>query len=311
MPKRNWSFVQLILLCSDKNIERFINLYCLSVGMVNIPNIVYAKDLANTFMANRLQRHPGPYEIGFFWKEDINKIFPGITGLIVPPTSAPIYGEMNESETWLLQHIVAWQQPKVMVEIGTLYGRSTAIMAKNSPLDARILTVDLPIKARQIYIPPYSTDTPFVEEDTNRIGEKYREIKEKGKIRKKFQNATKPAFKKTLDDFLDGKTIDFALIDAAHDYGTTKTLFEVVYNRLSPGGIIMTDDYAKLNTHIGVTRYFSNRAEELVFYWFNPSKMGGNKKPVPAMNQGDPRQSAIFFINLPEAHVPWQKRGAK
>ena len=277
--------------------------------MVNTPSIVYAKDFANTFMANRLQRHPGPYEIGVCWRDDINKIFPGITEVKVAPASSPKYGEMNESETWLLEHIVAWQQPKVMVDIGTLYGRSTNIMGKNSPENTRILTVDLPHEARQEYAPPYSTDIPFVEPDTERIGERFKGSIEREKITQVLQNATSPAFKKTLDDFLAGETIDFALIDAAHDYGTTKKLFELVYSRLSPGGTILSDDYAKLNTHIGVTRYFSNLAEKLVFYWFNPSEMGENKKPVPAMNQGDPRQSAIFFINLPRAKVPWQKRG--
>ena len=277
--------------------------------MVKTPNITYAKDFVNPYMGSR-KRHPGPYEIGLSWKGDINKIFPGITTVDVATTSNPVYGDMNESETWLLGHIVAWQQPNVLVEMGTFHGRSTDIMAKNSPLDARILTVDLPEEARQNYKPPYSTDEPFVEPDTSKIGERFKESSQAGKITLDYQNASKPEFLKTLDDFLGGKTIDFALIDAAHDYDTTKKLFNITYSRLSPGGIIMADDYGKISTHVGVTRYFSEQAEELVFYWFNPIEIVvTGKKPVPVMNKVDPRQSAIFFINLPEAKVPWQERG--
>lgn len=61
------------------------------------------------------------------------------------------------------------------------------------------------------------------------------------------------------------------------------------------GGVVVTDDYNKLSTHVGVTSFFANKAREqgIVFYWFNPIP--------PPYDFRDPRQSAVFFINLPEA----------
>lgn len=261
------------------------------------PNILPPTELSNKVLAERFIRHPGPYMIGDCWQEDLDKIFPEIMKIPydVSKVGQPTYGEMNESETELLFRIVFWLKPSNLVEYGTLYGRGTKIMSENSPQDARILTVDLKDEERLAGETPYSTDMVFAKLNEMPVGAKYQNSPSTPKIKQERMNATSPEFARTLDDFLKGETIDFALIDAAHDYDTTKALFELSLPRMSHGGVIMTDDYAKLPTHVGVTRYFAEAADTqgLLLYHFNPL-------PIP---QGvkETRQSGLFFINSPEA----------
>ena len=206
------------------------------------PNILPPTELSDKVLAERFGRHPGPYMIGDSWQEDLDKIFPGIMKIPfdVSKIGQPTYGEMNESETELSFRLVSWLEPRTLVEYGTLYGRGTKIMAENSPQNARILTVDLPDEQRASGEPRYSSDTIFMRLNEVPVGSKYRDSPTSHKVKQVRMDTTSPEFARTLDDFLKGETIDFALIDAAHDYDTTKALFELSLPRMSRGGIIMT-----------------------------------------------------------------------
>lgn len=258
------------------------------------PNILNPTKLANAKLAQRYARHPGPYAITDGWQDDLNKLFPGIMDIHfdIDAVGRPAYGEMNESETELLYRIVKWLEPKVLVELGTFKGRSTRIMAEQSPLDARVLTVDLP--AEHNFKHPYSTDPVFTELASPGSG--YNGSPAEGKITQLRMDATSDDFLAELDRFRGDKHIDFALIDAAHDYYTTKRLFERIYPRMSKGGVIFTDDYNKLTTHVGVTEFFAEkaRADGFVFYHFKPSPS----------NAKDP--SAMIFLNVDGAVRDWR-----
>lgn len=272
------------------------------------PKILQPNELSDKVLADRYVRHPGPYQIGNEWQSDLDKIFPGTMKIKCDPTSYGITekGELGPSETELLIRAVKWLEPLILVEFGTGYGRSTRIMAENSPHNARVLTVDLPDEVRETIETPYSTDLLYVRMKQHEIGEKYKNSKYANKILQVRADATSPEFTKTLDDFLDGKKIDLALIDAAHDYDTTKTLFELALPRIREGGVIINDDYSRLSTHVGVTRFFAEKAHEegFLFYWFNPT-------PYDHILERDPRQTALLFLNLPEAKNRDWRAGVK
>ena len=252
--------------------------------------------LTDKVLAERYRRHPGPYRIG---RDDLNGIFPGILSIPYDPHQYGVseYGEINESETELLTHVVKWLESRILVEFGTLYGRSTRIMAEQSPNSARILTVDLPDNERQSRAPIYTTDEVFIRLREHAVGEKYRGSPAATKVIQLRMDATSKEFAESLDELLRGSTIDFALIDAAHDYYTTKTLFEeVALPRMSQDGVIMTDDYGVRSwTHIGVTEFFATKARQdgFLFYHYYPN-FG---EPVNISKQ----PSAIVFVNLPQA----------
>ena len=301
---------------------------------MKIPQILPPTELSDRVLAERYVRHPGPYAIAKGWQQDLEKIFPGIMNTPYDQTQfEDVYGQLGPSETELLHRVVSWLNPKVLVEYGTAYGRSTRAMTELSPKDARILTVDLPDKERADIQTPYSTDTAFVRMRELQIGEKYKDSPEAYKVNQVRTNilsdetldliasaslpvlnaefkkmlkegkVIRKSFVETLDAFLNAQTIDFAFIDAAHDYFTTAALFELNLLRLSAVGVILTDDYNKPSTHIGVSEYFATKAREegFVFYHFNPT-------PQP-MEFRDPRQGGIIFLNLPEAkNREWRAR---
>jgi len=262
---------------------------------MNKATILNPTQLSNEKLAKIYERHPGPYVITTGWKTDLEKIFPGIMeiGFDIDKVGRPHYGDINESETELLYRIVNWLQPKNLVEFGTFDGRSTRIMAEQSPLDARVLTVDLP--EDNGFIHPYTSDSIFSE--LAKPGSRYEGSSATGKIKQVLMDATSFNFKKELDTFLDGKSIDFALVDAAHDYYTTKYLWELAFSKLNPGGVILSDDYGKIASHIGVTEFFATKAREdgFLFYHFKP-------EPKEAK---DP--SGVFFVNVYGAIRNWKK----
>lgn len=263
---------------------------------MKLPRLLCPTDLSHTKLASRYARHPGPYAITEGWQNDLERIFPGIMGIKFSESDVPSaeYGEMNQSETELIYRIVTWLEPLALVELGTFYGRSTRIMAEQSPATARVLTVDLPEGENPAVC---STDGIFAELAWKNVGRAYMDSNSKGKITQLRMDAASSEFEQCLDSFLDGGSIDFALIDAAHDYCTTSRLFGMMHKRMSPGGVIIADDYNKLVTHVGVTECFAEKAREegFLFYYF---------KPFPS-NAKDP--SALFFVNLEGAVRDWRK----
>lgn len=225
----------------------------------------------------RYREHPGPYAIQYGGRTMKDKglfdIFPGMEDIPYDPDEFPLpaYGDMNGTEREVLVRILQWMQPKIIVEYGTNKGRSTSIMVAKSPEDAQILTVDLPDEERGLNAnPPYSTDTAFMDGE---VGLHYKGTAYENKITQVRMDATTPKFAEELRRWLGRRRIDFALIDAAHDYETTRDLFLQAWDRMSPGGVILTDDYGKMRTHVGCTEALTElaRRKDICFYWFNPA----------------------------------------
>ncbi len=259
--------------------------------------------IANTDLAQRYACHPGPYAIEL---ADLVRIFPGMEEQHYNPSEFPHpeYGDMNGTETEVLARILRWLEPKVLVEYGTLYGRSSGIMAMCSPDNARILTVDLPDEHRDnpAYQSRWSTDDPFLHGSLHPVGWHHQFLSpvQRAKITQQRMNATSIQFEKGLDTWLDGEHIDFALVDAAHDYYTTKQLFEQAFLRLRYGGVIMTDDYGnKAATHIGITEYFASIAREhdIKLYWYSPFPLPSDEVHKKA---GYKAPSALVYVDIPK-----------
>jgi len=261
---------------------------------MNTPNLLQPTEFSNPGLAERFEKFPGPYAITGTpeqWKEDMENIFPGIMDIEMPEFSAPAYGEMNESERELVYRIATWQQPKVVVEFGTFHGTTTKMLAEQTPSNTEILTVDLPegYDINQLC----STDRPFYHPD--KVGENFANIPERSKIKQYRMDATSRDFETDLDFFLNGRTIDLALVDAAHDYETTFALFHMAFDRMSEGGIIVNDDYNKVVTQVGVTNFFTEMANEegYLLYYFKPDF---GKDP-----------SAVFHLNVPGSVRDWKQ----
>jgi len=239
----------------------------------------------------KFEQHPGPFRIGL---RDLYAIFPGMedSGFGMSKYPDAVYGETNTTETYLIGSVTRWLEPRVVVEIGTFRGRSTRIMAEESPEYARVLTVDLPDEERQTRIPPNTSDLPFLRSGV--VGEAYSDSRARTKITQVRMDATSSEFAQELERFLSGDTIDLALIDPAHDYDTTRDSFDAVLWRMSPGGVVLFDDYDKIRSHVGPTLLALERAvkDGYLFYHFSPDQ-GELSFPI------SDRPSGMIHLNLP------------
>ena len=145
------------------------------------------------------------------------------------------------------------EDPRILLEIGTATGRTTALMATNAP-GATVYTVNIPPEevaegGRNVSYAPTREE----------IGRYYRE-KGLGNVRQIFAN--------TLRWEPDFSPIDVAFIDGCHDadfvYGDTKKVLE----KSRPGTIVLWHDFSPGLAHVyawimevclGVERLYRDR----------------------------------------------------
>lgn len=138
-------------------------------------------------------------------------------------------------------------KPKQIFEIGTFRGRTTLIFAQNSPEDCVVWTIDLPPDEREAF-----TGETYPE-DTNLIQHSYTGIDYKGKdqehkIRQLYGNSLTFDFSPYF-----GK-MDIVFIDGAHHYEVVKSDTINALKMVSPGGLVIWDDFANYGNYNDVTR---------------------------------------------------------
>lgn len=244
------------------------------------------EDLGN--IGVRYRRHPGPYAIG---EKGLSKIFPGIENIKINPFYGEhIKGDSDPQNIRLLDKLIKYLQPKNIVEVGTFRGKTTLNLALHSPLEAKVVTIDLPEERAREESNYYGADA-FYFQPKEKIGEVYKNSDVKSKINQIWGSCTNPRCGPAIDKLFNEEQIDFAFVDAAHDYDTTKFNFEkLILPRLKPEGVMVIDDYGNFFTHIGVIHFLSRKAhdEGYVFYHY-----------APAPETGD-RSTCIIFLNIPE-----------
>ncbi|MFW6274143.1 MAG: O-methyltransferase [Halanaerobium sp.] len=107
------------------------------------------------------------------------------------------------------------KRPKRVLEIGTAYGFSTLLTAKNTPLSAEILSVEIDVERAETARREIAK-TAFSDKITIKIGD-------------------------ALDVLLYlNRKFDFVFLDAAK--GQYLYLFEYIFDLLEPGGILLADN---------------------------------------------------------------------
>ena len=261
------------------------------------PILLDPTQLENRILARRYAKHHGPYALTDGWEKDLDKIFPGCINLPYEQ-SEEVYGSLTPFDKEILHRICTWLEPKIIVEFGTYLGHSTKLLAESSPPETQVITVDLP-EGYNLEKLPCSTDIPFAEVAQDKCGIAYQNSLAKDKIIQVRMDATTPEFERHLEEILNGEEIDLALVDAAHDYETTKYIFELAHRYTREGGVIFSDDYNKLVTHQGVTLHFLEKAikEGYCFYFFS------------FRNEPEKTRS-ILFLNVPGAIKGKQEKEA-
>ena len=153
-------------------------------------------------------------------------------------------GEMPPGELASLCSLARIFKPRRVVEIGTAGGWTTLHLARNTPGDCRIFTVDLP---------PVSASHAARFSDPHLVraaGNAARDFGNEPKITQILHDSTTLEW----DRLLDGP-VDFALIDGSHLYEHVRADTERLWNVLAPGAVVLWHDYATVEVRRGVRKF--------------------------------------------------------
>jgi len=174
--------------------------------------------------------------------------------VVMPAEVAP--GNANEGVgTMAYFHTLALLcraiKPKQIVEFGTFLGLGTATMAMNC--DAEILTIDLPDSSQAGENQSLNeADQLLVTHSRNRVGSFY---------------AGKPISRRIREIRCDSRGLDLkqhvssaelCLVDGGHSYECIRADTDNAFRVITPGGIIVWDDYSWL--YPDVVRYLNEKA---------------------------------------------------
>jgi predicted O-methyltransferase YrrM len=160
-------------------------------------------------------------------------------------------GNVDIRELAMLAAVCAARKPGVLFEFGTFDGRTTLHLALNSPLSARLYTIDLrpddPIRAT-------TTDDTFYTGAVT-VGMHFRGTAVESKITQIFENTLH------YDHTALRGGVDFIFIDAGHAYDLVKSDTGKALDMVKPGGVVFWHDYGY--GHPGNYRYLNELASSM------------------------------------------------
>lgn len=162
--------------------------------------------------------------------------------LIMDDICMPPYYSFGESDKttphWSSDHddigpllaLIAKRSPKIIVELGTAHGNTTANICQQC-IGATVYTINAPVEVQ-------TGDTTTFDLTVDEIGDVYR--------KHGFADRVIQIYKNTLDldlsEYLDKPLLDIAIIDACHDEEYVINDFLKVEPYVSPGGMILLHD---------------------------------------------------------------------
>jgi predicted O-methyltransferase YrrM len=153
-------------------------------------------------------------------------------------TGRGVPGGTSDREAWILAALA--RSRRSFFEFGTATGKTTYLLARNSPPDAEVVTITLPPHEREAYTPAAG--------DAGRAARKA--LAESAFTR--FLYSGTPVEQKVTQLFGDSKALDttpwrgrfdLIFVDGSHAYSYVMSDTALALEMLAPGGIIIWHDY--------------------------------------------------------------------
>jgi predicted O-methyltransferase YrrM len=167
------------------------------------------------------------------------------SGLIDVREMDAVDGNVSERELITISRLVQAVAPHTLFEIGTFDGRTTLNLAANSPIDAKVYTIDLPQASIDSSVAPiHAHEVRYA--DKSESGSRYKGTDVEKKIEQLYGDSGTYDF----SEFYSG--IDFIFIDGSHTYEYVINDSLHAFQMLRTGkGTIVWHDYGRWD---GVTR---------------------------------------------------------
>jgi predicted O-methyltransferase YrrM len=138
-------------------------------------------------------------------------------------------------------------RPKTVFEFGTFRGRTALNFALNSPAGCRVFTLDIPKQDRRIRTSEVNVADRWIMEQSE-TGIDYQGRDVACKIEQLFGDSRSFDFRPFYGQ------VDLVFVDGGHDYEVARSDTRHALEMLSPGGVIVWDEFANYGDYNDVTR---------------------------------------------------------
>lgn len=184
-------------------------------------------------------------------------------------------GGTSDAEAWLLA--VLARRAKLMFEFGTCTGKTAYLWARNSPADARVVTLTLAPENVASYRREASDDASDVEfalrESTHTVF-LYSNSSVTGKVEQLFGDS------KTFDISPWKGRCDLVFVDGSHAYSYVVSDSEKALELVAPGGLVLWHDYAGPRHAPGVYRALNELARRLPLVRIEGTTLVAHRRPA-------------------------------
>ena len=186
-------------------------------------------------------------------------------------------GGTSDAEAWILA--VLAKRARRMFEFGTCTGKTAYLWARNSPADARVVTVTLAPDHLGDYTQE-ATDDPmdvqFALKESSHTEFLYSDSPVASKVEQLFADS------KALDVSTWAGRCDLVFVDGSHAYSYVVSDSEKALELVAPGGLVLWHDYAGPRHASGVYRALNELAQRLPLVRIEGTTLVAYRRPAEA-----------------------------
>jgi len=184
-------------------------------------------------------------------------------------------GGTSDAEAWVLA--VLARRAKLMFEFGTCTGKTAYLWARNSPPDARVVTLTL----APDHVADYSREAT---DDASDV-----EFALKESTHTEFLYSSSPVRDKVEQLFGDSKTFDVSpwkgrcelvFVDGSHAYSYVVSDSEKALQLVAPGGLVLWHDYAGPRHAPGVYRALNELSQRIPLVRIEGTTLVAHRRPA-------------------------------
>ena len=184
-------------------------------------------------------------------------------------------GGTSDAEAWILA--VLAKRARTMFEFGTCTGKTAYLWARNSPPDARVITVTLAPDHLADYRQEATddpTDVQFALKESSHTEFLYSGTSVAGKVEQLFADS------KTLDVSPWAGQCDLVFVDGSHAYSYVVSDSAKALELVAPGGLVLWHDYAGPRHASGVFRALNELAQKIPLVRIEGTTLVAYRKPA-------------------------------
>ncbi|QQP93490.1 class I SAM-dependent methyltransferase (plasmid) [Skermanella sp. TT6] len=199
---------------------------------------------------------------------------PGLDGEVhfISQGDRPAVGGVSDLESWILS-VLAKRRTRIF-EFGTCTGKTTYHLARNSPADARIVTLTLPPEGHGAYAASDRDDKEHGEialRESRFTEFLYTGTEAAGKVEQLYGDS------KALDDAPHAGSFDLIFVDGSHAHSYVVSDTEKALRMVRPGGIVLWHDYRPKVP--GVFRHLNELSKRLPLVHLARTSLVAYRKP--------------------------------